>query len=539
MSNPWLLLVIGVVLGGIIGYLLATSLKNALESREQIEREGRLRAAEGMVQELREQVAELRMEVQRRQTELTRIQSEWQAAGEARADAEARLAQVRAAAEQTQADLQRQLEEWKSRAAALQQDARAQAEQRTKAETALVELQRWLDDSQSLRKELQAEKEARARAETQLTEAQRSIEEQRQLLEHSRQKMSEAFQAMAAEALSKNSTDFLQLAKTALEATQAQTAGELDKRQEAIAGVVSPLREALQRYEKQVQELENARQKVAGSLEEQLRTLQKETSLLARALRAPQVRGRWGEMTLRRVAELAGMVEKCDFVEQETLGSAENGRQRPDMIVNLPGGRRIAVDSKVPLQAYIDAAGAETDEDRRALLAQHARQVRAHIDSLSSRQYWDQFEEAPEMVILFLPGESFYSAALEHDATLLEDGLARRVLVATPINLIALLRAIAYGWRQQQMEENAKRISELGRELYDRLETFVSHLTKLGGTLQRSVDTYNDAVGSFERRVMISARRFRELGVSTGEQIPLLEAVDHAPRKLSAASGEE
>ena len=268
--------------------------------------------------------------------------------------------------------------------------------------------------------------------------------------------------------------------------------------------------------------------------------LQKDTGTLANALKGgPQVRGRWGEMTLRRVAELAGMSEHCDFTEQESF-ETEGGRQRPDIIVNLPNGRRIAVDAKVPLQAFLDAAAATNEKERSEHLARHGQYVRAHMNQLASRGYWDPLAPALELVVLFLPGESFFSAALEQDRTLIEDGMAKRVVLATPTTLIALLHAVAYGWRQEQLAESAKIISRLGRELHDRIRTFVTNFGKVGPALRGAVDHYNSAVGSLESRVLPSVRKFMELGAAAGEEIPELAPVDETPRALTAPEkGEE
>jgi DNA recombination protein RmuC len=351
---------------------------------------------------------------------------------------------------------------------------------------------------------------------------------------------------LASEALKSNNQAFIALAKSTFETVQVQARGDLEIRQKAIEGLVGPLREALDRYEKQIQEMERVRQTAYGSLEEHLKLLateaerlEKETGTLATALKGgPQVRGRWGELTLRRVAELAGMSEHCDFTEQETLAT-DSGRLRPDMIVNLPGSRRIIVDAKAPLQAFLEAAAAITEAERIEKLKRHGELVRAHMNQLGARAYWEQFDQAPEIVVLFLPGESFFSAALEQDRTLIEDGMEKRVVLATPTTLIALLRAVAYGWRQEQVARNAQVISELGKELHDRIKPFVAHLEALGGALENAVANYNRAVGSLEQRVLPSARRFRELGAAAGEEIVELEPIDERTRALAAPTRDE
>ena len=328
---------------------------------------------------------------------------------------------------------------------------------------------------------------------------------------------------------------------------QAQAKGDLETRQKAIDGLVSPLKESLGRYEHQILEMEKARQKAYGTLDEQLRTLaqankrlEEETKHLASALSSPlKARGRWGELTLRRVVELAGMSEHCDFTEQETI-TTESGRQRPDMIVNLPGNRRIAVDAKVPLQAFLDAVNPEKSEKERAeALATHGKLVRGHMNQLAERKYWEQVGPELELVVLFLPGESFFSAALEQDRQLIDDGMQKKVVLATPTTLIALLRSAAYLWQQEKITQNAKQISDLGKELYDRLKTFLGPLPERSARrLERAVESYNKAVGSMESRVLVSARKFKELGAATGEEIPELEPVDEAPRALAAPEKE-
>ena len=398
-----------------------------------------------------------------------------------------------------------------------------------------------------LQQKLKLEGELKAAAEARLNEAQANFEERRKDLEEARQKLSDAFNALAAEALKSNNQAFIQLAKSTFETIHAQAKGDLETRQKAIDGMIAPLKESLTRYEEQIQTMERARQSAYGSLEELLRNLaglnqqlQKDTGALANALKGgPQARGRWGEMTLQRVTELAGMSEHCDFTEQESF-ETEGGRQRPDMVVNLPNGRRIAVDAKVPLQAFLDAAAATNEKERGEHLARHGQYVRAHMNQLASRGYWDPLGPALELVVLFLPGESFFSAALEQDRTLIEDGMAKRVVLATPTTLIALLRAVAYGWRQEQLAQNAQIISKLGRDLYDRIRTFALNLGKVGPALKGAVEHYNSAVGSFESRVLPSVRKFKELGAAVGEEIPDLAPVDETPRSLNAPEkGEE
>ncbi|HKA00035.1 MAG TPA: DNA recombination protein RmuC [Candidatus Solibacter sp.] len=308
----------------------------------------------------------------------------------------------------------------------------------------------------------------------------------------------------------------------------------------SLARTVAPVRESLDKVDARILELEKARAGAYASLSEQVRSLietqtslRSETGKLITALRSPAARGRWGEIQLKRVVEIAGMVDYCDFSSQTTL-FGEDGRQRPDLLVKLPGGKTIVVDAKTPLEGYLAAVDAQDDATRKARLADHARQVRAHLASLGRKSYWEQFDQAPEFVVLFLPGESFFGAALESDPSLIEYGVGQNVILATPTTLIALLRAVAYGWRQERLAENAAEISALGKELYKRLSDMGAHWNKVGQALDRAVDAYNGAAGSFESRVMVSARRFEELKTAPlGVQIAPIEPVEKTTRTVA------
>jgi len=344
--------------------------------------------------------------------------------------------------------------------------------------------------------------------------------ERYRMLENIRTDMTDAFKAASTGVLKENNESFLDLAKTTLSTYINSAKTDLDARHKAVENVVKPLKDTLDKYDQHVSTMERDREKAMGGLTKHIETLtssqnelQKETGKLASALRVPHVRGRWGEVTLKRVAELSGMQNRCDFFEQET-SRTEDGAMRPDMVVRLPGNRQIVVDAKVPLFAYLEAIESEDGDRRETRLLDHAKHVQGHIQKLAQKSYWTGFQPAPEFVVLFIPGENFFSAALAKIPTLIEEGTSKNVILATPTTLISLLKAVAHGWNQETMTQNARIISELGKELFERLNMMARHLNRLGRDLERSTSTYNQVVGSFERRVFSSARKFKELGIS-------------------------
>jgi len=385
-----------------------------------------------------------------------------------------------------------------------------------------------------------------AELETRLQEEQKLAQEKLRLLEGAEQKLLDAFKALSSDALRNNNQSFLALAQTALEKFNEQARGDLDKRQQVITDLVKPVKDTLATFESKVQKLEVDRVGAYASLNEQvqlLRTTQEqlrsETSNLVKALRTPVVRGRWGEVQLKRVVELAGMVEYCDFSEQASV-TTEDGRLRPDMIVHLPGQKTIVVDAKAPLAAYLDALEADDEVTRKAKLKDHARQIRNHITMLGKKSYWSQFPRSPEFVILFLPGEVFFSAALEQDPSLIEAGTSENVILATPTTLISLLRAVVFGWKQEHIAQEAQEIAGLGRELYKRIADMSEYWRKVGKNLSSAIDSYNRATGSLETRVLVSARKFRDLETTiVGDEIEELPQIDRIPRELQIAEVSE
>ncbi len=399
---------------------------------------------------------------------------------------------------------------------------------------------------QALRDALSSTQQEKIAAQTKLEEALKNSDEQKRLLERAEEKLTTTFQALSGESLKSNNRAFIELAKETLETVLGRAKGEFGQKEESIRNIVGSLEEALKRYEGQVSALETKRASDYGSLESQIKSLvntnqqlQKETGNLVNALRRPEVRGRWGELTLKRVVELSGMSEHCDFTEQVSVDT-ENGRIRPDMIVHLSAKREIVVDSKVSLDAYMDAMTAEAQEQSKELIAKHAQQVRKHMLTLSGKGYWEQFSQTPEFVVMFIPGESFLSAALTVDHTLIEDGMESRVIIATPTTLIALLRAIAFGWRQEQIAKGAQEIANLAKEIYDRFQPFLQHVNKTGDYLAQATTSFNKMITSLERRVLVSVRKFKELGAAGDKELPEVEPIEQIPLKpQNAAEMEE
>ncbi len=430
----------------------------------------------------------------------------------------------------------------RGRALAERAALQARAEQ---AERSLDEARRSQAGREALLERLQSEaaelKAQAARLAAQLEAEQAAAAEKLALLEGAEKKLADAFQALSAEALKSNNQSFLELARQNLATFQEAAKGDLEARRQAVDSLVKPIHEALEKLGQQTQEIERQRAGAYASLTEQVKSLmtaqeglKQETGRLVRALHRPEVRGRWGEVQLRRVVEMAGMQAHCDFFEQESAES-EGRRQRPDMLVKLPGGKSVVLDSKAPIAAFLEAAESESDEARLRHIKQFARHVKEHIQALGAKSYWDQFQPSPEFVVLFLPGEAFFSAALQEDPQLIEYANEHKVILATPTTLLALLKAVYFGWRQENLAENARRISELGRELYERLGVMANHWSSVGKNLMQATEAYNKATASLESRVLVSARRFQELqAASETREIAAPAPVDAVPRQLQA-----
>jgi DNA recombination protein RmuC len=429
---------------------------------------------------------------------------------------------------------------WGRRAAGVLADGRLAEERLADAQSSLARVGAQYERATRSLAELQA---GNARLGAELEQARRSVAQRDQAWEEDRDRLVGAFAQLSTEALRANTEQFLSLADAKLRDAQETARGELGQRQEAISQLLTPLKDLLTRYESGLRQMELDRKDAYSGLTEQVRQLaatqdrlKKETQNLVTALRAPQTRGRWGEMQLRRVVEMAGMVAHCDFDEQVTTTN-EDGRLRPDLVVHLPGGAHVVVDAKVPLDAFLRAAEAEDEETRQSQLVAHARQLRTHIDQLAKREYWRQFDPSPDFVVAFVPGDPLLDAAFEQDGELIEHAIASRVLITTPTTLIALLRTFAQGWRDEAMAENARLVKDLGTDLYDRLRVLGGHFAKMHRSLTATVEAFNDAVGSLESRVLVTARRFPDLSVvgHDAKEIAELHPVTATPRLVQAA----
>ncbi|MCE5294566.1 MAG: DNA recombination protein RmuC [Chlamydiales bacterium] len=378
-----------------------------------------------------------------------------------------------------------------------------------------------------------------AQARIRLEEEKKQAQEKMQLIFQAQETMKDSFKALASDTLRSQQTAFFDVAKSTFEKYSTDIRQEWTQKQLVITDVVKPLKESLDKVDNKIQELEKTRISAYASVTETLKNLHTvqnqlhvETNKLSRSLRSSNVRGQWGEMQLKRVVELAGMVEYCDFVTQHTV-DGNDGKHRPDLIIKLPNDRVLVIDAKAPLQAYLEAVDAPTDELKTIKYKEHAKHVKKHLSDLSDKAYWESFAQTPEFVVLFLPGESFFGAALEADPQLIEYGAGKRVLMATPTSLIALLRTVAMGWREQVMHEQTQKICELGKSLHERLATICEHFGKLKKAIDGSVDAYNKVVGSFEGRVLTSARRFEEMGISSSQEITVLDPIEKLTRSLA------
>jgi DNA recombination protein RmuC len=417
---------------------------------------------------------------------------------------------------------------------------------REQANRSGVEAAQFEREANHLRAQLMESAQNAAQLEERARQLQSRLDEERtqgqekvKLLNEAKQVLENSFKSLSADALRSNNQSFLDLAKASLAEFQQGAKGDLEKRQVAIETLIAPVKASLDKVDEKIGALEKSRVEAYGEIRQQFTQMAEtqsqlrfETTNLVKALRQPHVRGRWGEIQLRRVVEMAGMMEHCDFEEQQSA-DGDDGKLRPDLIVKLPGGRQIVVDSKAPITAYMEAHEATTDELRKVKILLHAQLMRRHLEALARKSYWEQFQPTPEVVVMFIPGEAFYSAALEADPDLLDSGFGQNVIIASPASLMALLKAAAYGWRQESIADNAREISQLGQELHGRLSVMAEHLTRLGKGLGAATDSYNSAIASFESRVLVSARKFKELGATSQDaEIIELRAVEGGVRRL-------
>lgn len=393
--------------------------------------------------------------------------------------------------------------------------------------------ERLTQDLADLREKLACAQSQKTAAETELKNANERVERDRALLDEAERKLSDTFKSLAADALRTASDDLSKRASESFRIDRELAGKDFEARQKAIDELVKPARESLITLESELRRIESERHEAQGNLKSQLESLGTQTGRLVDALKTPAVRGRWGEIQLRNVAEIAGMKDHCDFVDQETV-TTENGRLRPDMVVRLPGGKNVVVDSKAPLKAYLEAQEADDDAARKAKLNEHASQIRKHVEQLSSKSYQDALKPTPDFVVMFLPGEMFFSAAVQQDPSLIEYAALKKIIIASPTTLIALLRAVSYGWLEERLAENAERISALGRELHERIATMARHFNETGRALDNAVREYNRTLASLESRVLVTARKFPELGVTSRQEIEDAVFVETKPRELPA-----
>ncbi|MBU1228706.1 MAG: DNA recombination protein RmuC [Proteobacteria bacterium] len=465
-----------------------------------------------------------------------------------RAEAEAALAQSRTVeaalgerlrgAEERVAAQACELDAVQGEARGLRDELRAETGRRASAEEAAARVSGLEARLAAQAEELSGLKVREGDLCARMEEERKAAAEKQALMEDVQARLQDTFKALSADALKHNNQSFLQLAGEHLAKVQESSKGDLELRQKTIEGLVKPIRESLTQVDARIQDMEKSRQNAYVELSQQVKflasdqvDLKKETRKLVDALRRPTVRGRWGEMQLRRVVELAGMINYCDFTEQTSV-TTEDGRLRPDMVVRLPGGKQVVVDAKAPLEAYLNAYESQDEDARRSSMQTHARQIRDHLAKLGQKSYWEHLKPTPEFVVMFLPGEIFFSSALEHDPSLIEEGVKQKVIVASPTTLIALLRAVYYGWQQEKIAENAQQVSELGRELYKRIVTLAEHFGRVGKGLSGAVEAYNKTVSSLESRVLVQARRFKELAAAPEKDMPVLEPLDVATREI-------